>query len=106
MRGRGLRVGSAAVVALIAAGAVGAAPKSVPVIPAGHAYRVTTLASDLPGFSPLQEPLLVNPWGIARGPSSPFWLALDGTSTTLPLTGDFGAASLVPASTGYVNLPG
>src|SRR5207248_33945 len=47
----------------------------IPVIPPGSAYRQTNLVSDIPGVSPLQDPLLVNPWGVTATSSSPFWVA-------------------------------
>jgi hypothetical protein len=49
----------------------------IPVIPPGSAYRQTNLISDLPGLSLLQDPLLVNPWGISATSSSPFWMRED-----------------------------
>ncbi|MBC7932613.1 MAG: TIGR03118 family protein [Rubrivivax sp.] len=53
----------------------------IPVIAPGSAYRQTNLVSDLPGLAPVQDPLLVNPWGISLTASSPFWVANAGTST-------------------------
>jgi uncharacterized protein (TIGR03118 family) len=45
--------------------------------PAGLAqgYLQTNLVSDLPGMAAHTDSNLVNPWGIASGPSSPFWVA-------------------------------
>src|SRR5215207_9570821 len=54
----------------------------IPVIAPGSAYRQTNLISDVPGLSPVLDPLLVNPWGISLTASSPFWVANNGTSTT------------------------
>ncbi len=42
-------------------------------------YSQTNLSSDLPGVAANQDPDLVNPWGIAASPSSPFWTADNGT---------------------------
>jgi uncharacterized protein (TIGR03118 family) len=79
----------------------------IPVIPPGSAYRQTNLISDLAGLSPLQDPLLVNPWGITATASSPFWLANNGTSTTQLLRGDVGGAPFVlNASPQTVTIPG
>ncbi|MCM3873668.1 MAG: hypothetical protein ND895_23525, partial [Pyrinomonadaceae bacterium] len=47
----------------------------IPVIPAGSAYRQTNFASDIPGLAPVQDPVLINPWGIAFRGTSPFWIA-------------------------------
>ncbi|MFL6230155.1 MAG: TIGR03118 family protein [Pyrinomonadaceae bacterium] len=62
----------------------------VAVIAPGSAYRQTNLISDIPGLSPVLDPLLVNPWGISMTSSSPFWVANNGTSTTQLLRGDVG----------------
>jgi uncharacterized protein (TIGR03118 family) len=35
----------------------------------------TNLVSDLPGVAQLQDPHLVNPWGISESSGSPFWVA-------------------------------
>jgi uncharacterized protein (TIGR03118 family) len=61
---------------------------NIPVIAPGSAYRQTNLISDIPGFAPVQDPLLVNPWGISMTSSSPFWVANNGTSTTQLIRGD------------------
>jgi len=46
------------------------------------AYHQTNLVSDLPGAL-IQDPNLVNPWGISSSGGSPFWVAnnVSGTST-------------------------
>jgi uncharacterized protein (TIGR03118 family) len=63
----------------------------IPAIAPGSAYRQTNLASDIPGLSPVLDPLLVNPWGISMTSSSPFWLANNGTSTSSLYRGDVGS---------------
>src|SRR5262249_59213561 len=35
----------------------------------------TNLVSDLPGVAAVQDPNLVNPWGIAESSSSPIWIS-------------------------------
>ena len=35
----------------------------------------TNLVSDLPGVAQVQDPNLVNPWGISESSSSPFWIS-------------------------------
>ena len=42
----------------------------------------TPIVSDQPGVAPVTDPNLVNPWGIAFGPSTPLWVANNGTSTS------------------------
>ena len=42
----------------------------------------TNLVSDLPGVAAVQDPNLVNPWGIAESSSSPFWISDNGTGVS------------------------
>jgi uncharacterized protein (TIGR03118 family) len=42
-------------------------------------YLQTNLTSDLPGVAAHLDPNLVNPWGIASLPTSPFWISDNGT---------------------------
>ena len=67
-------------------------PSVVPPIAPGSAYRLRTLLSDIPGMAALQDPLLVNPWGMTVRGTSPFWVANDGTSTTQLIRGDVSGA--------------
>ena len=80
---------------------------NIPVIPAGSAYRQTNFVSDIPGFAPVQDPLLVNPWGMTALATSPFWIANNGTSTAQLVKGDV-AGNPVVLNTGLqtVNIPG
>jgi uncharacterized protein (TIGR03118 family) len=57
-------------------------------IPAGSAYRQTNFASDIPGLAPVQDPVLLNPWGIAFRGTSPFWIANNVTSSSSLYRGD------------------
>lgn len=41
-------------------------------------YQQTNLVSDLPHVAIHQDPNLVNPWGIAFGPTGPFWISDNG----------------------------
>ncbi len=54
-------------------GATGQMFKIVPSLP--NAYEQHNLVSDMPGLAGLTDPNLVNPWGIAYGPTTPFWIA-------------------------------
>ena len=45
-------------------------------------YVETPVVSDQPGVAPVTDPNLVNPWGIAFGPTTPLWVANNGTSTS------------------------
>lgn len=67
----------------------------IPMIPAGSAYRQTNFVSDIPGLAPVQDPLLVNPWGIAFRGTSPFWVANNGTSSSNLYRGDVAGSPLV-----------
>ncbi|HZD30700.1 MAG TPA: TIGR03118 family protein, partial [Candidatus Angelobacter sp.] len=44
-----------------------------------NGYGQTNLVSDLPGIAKFVDPNLVNPWGIAFSPTSPLWIADNGT---------------------------
>lgn len=68
---------------------------NVPPIPAGSAYRQTNFISDIPGLAFIQEPTLVNPWGIAFRGTSPFWVANNGTSSSSLFRGDVVGSPLV-----------
>jgi uncharacterized protein (TIGR03118 family) len=45
-------------------------------------FNQTNLVSDLPGVAANTDPNLVNPWGISFGPTSPFWIANNGSGTS------------------------
>jgi uncharacterized protein (TIGR03118 family) len=45
-------------------------------------YVETVVVSDQPGVAPVTDSNLVNPWGIAFGPTTPLWVANNGTSTS------------------------
>ena len=67
------RVASTA--ALVTA-AVGMAPA------AEAAFLQTNLVSSIPGLATITDPLLINPWGISRSPTSPFWVSNQGTNSS------------------------
>jgi uncharacterized protein (TIGR03118 family) len=68
------------VAALLAVGATSAAPP-------GNHYKVTPLASDIPGLAPATDPNLQNTWGLARSATSPWWIANNATASTSVYTG-------------------
>ena len=81
--------------------------QNVPNIAPGSAYRQTNLISDVPGLSPILDPLLVNPWGITVRGTSPFWVANNGTSTTQLIRGGVGSDPIVlNASPQTIIIPG
>src|SRR4051812_7038627 len=55
-------------------------------------YKQTNLVSDLPGFAQLQDPRLINPWGLAQLATSPFWVT-NNVSSTATLYGGGGGGS-------------
>src|SRR5258707_14530453 len=65
-------------------------------------YLQENLVSDLaspPGGAPkIVDSNLVNPWGVAYGPTGPFWVANQGTATATLYTGN--------GTTGAVSKPG
>ncbi len=71
------RMDSARTLALIAAVALAAFPAAG----AENAFTQTNLVSDIPDLAKVLDPNLVNPWGIAFSPTSPFWIANNHTGT-------------------------
>jgi uncharacterized protein (TIGR03118 family) len=68
---------------------------TVPVIAPGSSYIQTNFVSDIPGLAFVQDPLLVNPWGISSTSTSPFWIANNRTSTSTLYRGDVGGTPIV-----------
>src|SRR5689334_8675188 len=58
-------------------------------------YLQTNLDSDLPGVAAVIDPHLVNPWGIAFAPTSPFWLSDEGADVATLYQGNGSVLSLV-----------
>src|SRR5256714_3926981 len=58
-------------------------------------YQQTNLVSDVPGLAPTIDPRLVNPWGLARSASSPWWVADNGTGMSTLYNGSGGIVPLV-----------
>ena len=57
-----------------------------------HGFRQTNLVSDIPGRAQLTDPNLVNPWGLAAGPTTPLWVADNGTGLATLYAGGTGGA--------------
>ncbi|HEX5583281.1 TIGR03118 family protein [Gaiella sp.] len=64
--------------AAVASSALVAAAQ-LPAAPPGGTYAVTPLISDVPGAAAATDPNLVNGWGLTRSPTSPWWVADNGT---------------------------
>lgn len=72
----------------------------------GHIVRQTNLVSDLPGVALIEDPFLVNPRGIARTASGPFWVVNNGTDTVTFYQGDVSGSPLVrSAGLSLVSVP-
>ncbi|HEY1861071.1 MAG TPA: TIGR03118 family protein, partial [Gemmataceae bacterium] len=51
--------------------------------------------SDLPGLADHLDPCLINPWGIAASPTSPFWVSANGTGLSTLYNGNGVASALI-----------
>jgi len=101
----GLLAGIAGLVALtVAPTAAGARPSAAH--PASFtAINQINLVSDQPNKAAVQDPNLVNPWGMSRGPNTPVWVSDNGADVTTLYRGAVGGApvSIVPL---VVGIPG
>jgi uncharacterized protein (TIGR03118 family) len=62
--------------------------------PAQAQYKLTNLVSNQLGQAPVIDPLLANPWGLARGATSPWWLSDNDTGWSTLYTATGKAVSL------------
>jgi uncharacterized protein (TIGR03118 family) len=69
------------------------------------APRVTEIdqVSNQPGHARLTDPDVVNAWGLALGPTTPLWVANNGTSTATVYTGGLAGATVGKAGLTVVN---
>ena len=94
----------------LALGLVAALLALAPAAPAAashprNAYHQTNLVSDLPGLAQLTDPDLVNPWGLAAGPTTPAWVADNGTDKATIYPGFVNGSPIQKAGL-VVNIPG
>ncbi len=71
-------------------------------------YVQTNLVSSVPGLATITDPLLVNPWGVSRSPTSPFWTSNQGTntSTLYAVTGSTNVSQVLTVNAnGFVGIP-
>jgi len=71
-------------------------------------YLQTNLVSDIPGLAIITDPLLVNPWGMSRSPTSPFWTSNQGTNsaTLYAVTGTTTVTQVLAVNAqGFVGIP-
>jgi uncharacterized protein (TIGR03118 family) len=52
-----------------------------------NAYVQRNLISDIPGVARITDPNLVNPWGMAAGPTTPLWIADNGADVSTLYSG-------------------
>jgi uncharacterized protein (TIGR03118 family) len=52
-----------------------------------NVYKKRNLVSDIDGVARITDPNLVNPWGLSFGPSTPAWVADNGTDVSTLYTG-------------------
>ena len=67
-----------------------------PSIVFGAIYSQTNLVSDLPGVALVEDKQLVNPWGLAVNPTSPFWVVNNKKDHATLYRGDVSGSPLVP----------
>lgn len=66
-------------------------------------FLQTNLVSDVAGLAAATDPHLVNPWGLVSGPTSPWWIANNGTGTSTLYNG---AGAVLPLVVTLPNIPG
>lgn len=96
---RAYSAGAAAALSLVAAGFSA---------PASAQYAQTNLVSSVPGLAVITDPLLVNPWGLSRTGTSPFWTSNQGTntSTLYAITGSTNVSQVLGVNAnGFVGIP-
>ncbi len=83
------------VVSLLLLTASSASSAALSAGPRANAYGVARLVSDVPGLADHVDRRLVNAWGMAAGPASPWWVADNGTDRSTLYDGTGGAIPLV-----------
>jgi len=62
-------------------------------------YVQTNLVSDLPNIAKFQDPNLVNSWGLVHSPTSPWWVADNGTGVSTLYNGNGTPVNPLPPGT-------
>jgi uncharacterized protein (TIGR03118 family) len=95
--------------ALAAVAALALAGPSTAASAGGHphdrAFKQRNLVSDIAGVARITDRNLVNPWGLAAGPSTPLWVADNGTDVSTLYSGAVNGSipAIVPL---VVSIPG
>jgi uncharacterized protein (TIGR03118 family) len=77
-------------------------------LPASAQYAQTNLVSSVPGLATITDPRLINPWGLSRSPTSPFWASDQGmnSSTLYAITGATSVTQVLGVNAqGFVGIP-
>jgi uncharacterized protein (TIGR03118 family) len=77
-------------------------------LPATAQYAQTNLVSSVPGLATITDPRLINPWGLSRSPTSPFWASDQGmnSSTLYAITGATSVTQVLGVNAnGFVAIP-
>src|SRR4051812_16456005 len=69
-------------------------------------FTQTNLVADLPGVAKTTDPNLINPWGLALGRNTPFWVANNGTGTATVYDGNGQPAPAATPLVVTIPLPG
>jgi uncharacterized protein (TIGR03118 family) len=93
---------AALAVALVTTGTAAGASRHHP----GDTYAVQALVSDQAGVAATMDPNLVNGWGISAGPTTPWWVANNGTNTSTLYDAAGTRFPPPPASPLVVGVPG
>ena len=95
---RTIATAAIALLSAVSATVLQAAPGATAAPQSAGFFEQTNLVSDEPGVALIQDPDLVNPWGIALSPTTgAFWVANNGTGISTLYTGDVGGSPLVKA---------
>jgi len=76
--------------------------------PASAQYTQTNLVSNIPGLATITDPRLVNPWGMSRSATSPFWTSNQGnnSSTLYSIAGSTNVTQVLGVNAqGFVGIP-
>jgi uncharacterized protein (TIGR03118 family) len=71
-------------------------------------YIQTNLVSNIPGLATITDPLLVNPWGMSRSSTSPFWTSnqVTNSATLYAVTGTTTVSQVLGVNAnGFVAIP-
>src|SRR3984885_7412709 len=60
---------------------------SLSAVAIGQPYSQVNLVSNVSGVAPVTDPTLINPWGLSRSSSSPWWISDNGTGLSTLFNG-------------------